>query len=124
MNTIYTEVELTVMTCGHCGIKFAIPEAMRDECERHQGRNWFCPNGHSRVYRETDDVKLKKERERSARLVAERDQLQASLSATKGVVTRQSRQLKRIKAGVCPCCNRTFQNLARHLKTKHPEYAS
>jgi hypothetical protein len=21
---------------------------------------------------------------------------------------------------VCPCCHRTFQALARHIKTKHP----
>jgi hypothetical protein len=24
--------------------------------------------------------------------------------------------------GVCPCCNRTFQQLARHMKAKHPGY--
>jgi hypothetical protein len=24
--------------------------------------------------------------------------------------------------GVCPCCNRTFQNLARHMAGKHPDY--
>jgi hypothetical protein len=24
----------------------------------------------------------------------------------------------------CPCCNRTFQQLARHMKAKHPEHAS
>jgi hypothetical protein len=23
---------------------------------------------------------------------------------------------------VCPCCQRSFQNLSRHMKTKHPEY--
>ena len=33
MNTVYTEVELTVMTCGHCGIKFAIPEDLKIVCE-------------------------------------------------------------------------------------------
>jgi hypothetical protein len=24
---------------------------------------------------------------------------------------------------VCPCCNRTFQALARHMNSKHPTYA-
>jgi len=28
---------------------------------------------------------------------------------------------KRIHAGVCPHCNRHFQNVERHMKTKHNE---
>lgn len=24
----------------------------------------------------------------------------------------------------CPCCNRTFQNLQRHMTSKHPDYVS
>jgi hypothetical protein len=28
----------------------------------------------------------------------------------------------RIGNGVCPCCNRSFTNLRRHMTTKHPEY--
>lgn len=29
----------------------------------------------------------------------------------------------RVSHGVCPCCNRTFGDLARHMATKHAEYA-
>lgn len=29
---------------------------------------------------------------------------------------------KRASAGVCPCCNRTFSQLARHMQTKHPTF--
>jgi len=29
---------------------------------------------------------------------------------------------KRIACGVCPCCKRTFTNLARHISGQHPEY--
>jgi hypothetical protein len=29
---------------------------------------------------------------------------------------------KRIQSGVCPCCNRTFENLGRHMKSKHPAF--
>lgn len=41
------------------------------------------------------------------------------LSAQKGVTTRIK---NRIGNGVCPCCNRTFANLARHMKGQHPDY--
>jgi hypothetical protein len=28
-----------------------------------------------------------------------------------------------VKHGVCPCCKRTFENLARHMKGQHPTFA-
>jgi hypothetical protein len=31
---------------------------------------------------------------------------------------------KRAVAGVCPCCNRHFRELERHMASKHPKYAS
>ena len=37
----------------------------------------------------------------------------------KGHATRIS---KRVKNGVCICCNRTFADLARHMATKHPTF--
>ena len=43
------------------------------------------------------------------------------LSASKGQMTKLK---NRVKNGVCPCCNRTFVNLLRHMKSKHPEYDS
>lgn len=39
---------------------------------------------------------------------------------TKGVVTRTR---NRIANGVCPCCDRSFTNLQRHMASKHPDYA-
>jgi 4-hydroxy-3-methylbut-2-en-1-yl diphosphate synthase IspG/GcpE len=29
---------------------------------------------------------------------------------------------KRAKAGVCPCCNRTFSNMAEHMKKQHADF--
>jgi hypothetical protein len=29
---------------------------------------------------------------------------------------------KRVAAGVCPCCNRSFKDLARHMAGQHPDY--
>ena len=43
-----------------------------------------------------------------------------SAAAYKGHLTRVKR---RVGNGVCPCCNRTFKNLADHMTTKHPDYA-
>lgn len=110
--------------CGECGILFALTDSYMDNREQ-DGEGWRCPNGHSWQFTgETREEKLerqlKAERDRSARIAAERDQIEASRRATKGQLTRVK---NRIAAGVCPCCGRTFQNLARHMETKHPDYA-
>jgi len=33
-----------------------------------------------------------------------------------------TRMTNRIAFGVCPCCHRHFDNLQRHIATKHPEF--
>lgn len=63
--------------------------------------------------------RLRAERDRAARLAAERDQAEASARAYKGAATKAR---KRAKAGTCPCCKRTFQQLARHMASQHPDF--
>lgn len=114
-------VQMTVMECGECGIQFSVPETWRAE-KQHNGSGWYCPNGHSRVYRETDVDKLKRvlaeEQRRHAQTLSRLNEAEA---AERKVQKAMRRMQKRSAAGLCPCCNRTFQQLARHMKTKHPE---
>lgn len=114
-------IQLTEMQCGECGIVFSVPESWRAEKQR-TGNGWYCPNGHSRVYRESDTDKFKRlldeERKRHANTLSRLNEAKASEQK----VTKQLKRInKRVSAGVCPCCNRTFQQLARHMKSKHPE---
>lgn len=104
--------------CWECDIWFAIPDSFAAK-KGELGTPFYCPNGHSLRYGRT--VKDQLERERQAHQ-ATRDLLrheERRLIATRGHLTRHKR---RAQAGVCPCCNRTFQQLARHMKTKHPEF--
>lgn len=116
--------QLVVEECGVCAVLFAFPETLREKALADHSRRFFCPNGHNLAYLgKTEAEKLKdqldRERDRSARLASQRDQVEASLRATRGVVTRMR---NRASAGLCPCCNRTFQQLARHMAAKHPEF--
>lgn len=43
------------------------------------------------------------------------------MHAARGQVTRLK---NRAAAGVCPCCNRTFHQLVRHMAAKHPDFAA
>jgi hypothetical protein len=121
MTTLVYSGTLTVVQCW-CGIRHAIPVEL-DRQARDNGKTVYCPLGHSWVYKETRADELERElRQAQQRQRATRDLLDAeqrSHSATRGHLTRTR---KRAAAGVCPCCQRTFQNVARHVATKHPDF--
>jgi hypothetical protein len=107
---------MTLMCCGECGIAFAIPDNFYTE--RRESRpllQWFCPNGHPRVFKESEADRLRRERDRLTQQLAEKND----------AIAERDRKLKRLAkraaAGTCPCCQRTFSNMTRHMKTKHPE---
>jgi hypothetical protein len=118
MSMTYTE-KLTVVHCT-CGIPYAIPEALYNQAHE-RGKSIYCPVGHAWHYTESTEQKLKREREKTARVQAQLDQAEASLVAQKGVATKLRKKVARAENGVCPHCNRSFVNLQRHVKTKHPE---
>lgn len=117
--------------CWKCDVLFQITETLHTR-RKNDGEEFYCPNGHVNVYTETEAMKLRRERDRLAQRVAEKDdeiarqrdmreQTERQLSATRGVVTRIK---NRVGHGVCPCCNRTFGDLSKHMATKHPTYAA
>ena len=123
---IDTSTKLEVIQCGTCGVWHAIPKTMFDTCFT-EGGFWHCPNGHSRGYSEGSikkqlekEIKRRKWAEESNKNLREKNKtLGNRLSAQKAATTRMK---KRSAAGVCPCCKRTFSQLARHMKSQHPSY--
>lgn len=120
--------------CYLCKVAFGLnDEFYRVAKERADDLSWFCPNGHSQVFRRgpTESELLRKERDtlkqqlayKDDRIRAEqtqREYAQNQARAYKGVATRVK---NRVSNGVCPCCNRTFANLQRHMATKHAGFA-
>jgi chromosome segregation ATPase len=105
------------MACGECGIEFDVPDHFYRE-RKETGGDWYCPNGHIRVFRESDVEKLRRERDRlQQRIACVEDEKRA---AEKQV----ARLKKRASSGTCPCCQRTFANMSRHMKHKHPEFVA
>jgi hypothetical protein len=122
---------LTITHCGVCSIRFAMPDDLMTRC-RERGDGFWCPSGHRLVFITTEAEKLRRElarevdRTKSARDDANRYRIQRirvehQLRSVKG---HQTRLKKRISAGVCPCCTRTFQNVARHMESQHPDYVA
>ena len=114
-----TYTETLVVTHCWCGIGLAVPENLYSHAQQTDRNHIYCPLGHTFVFRDNYEKKLEAEQRRHR---ATKDLLHAeerSHIATRGHLTRTK---KRVAAGVCPCCHRTFQQLARHMKNKHPDY--
>lgn len=119
--SINAQLDFVTEECCVCHVIFAVTSAHHDRL-RDKGESFHCPNGHSQKYTETtvqklqrqlDAAKAETERQRQLRVDAER-----RVTAQIGVNTKLR---KRIHSGVCPHCQRTFKQLAAHMKTQHPE---
>lgn len=130
MNTFTETIVETfrVVSCYTCGARFGIGADLYRRAVTDAVGSVYCPAcGSQSCWRESEDQKRIKELQRKleweagevARQKAARDTAEASLRSTQGVVTRMKR---RAAAGVCPCCHRTFRQLAAHMVAKHPDY--
>lgn len=122
-------VRLATTVCPACGVTFAMPEHMRSS-RLQDGKNFFCPGGHSIVFRDGENDKLRKQ---VAKLTSDIDQQRAAtreardkaeaaerrVTAQKAVVTRMK---NRAAKGHCPCCDKLFPDLESHMKDAHPDY--
>jgi uncharacterized protein with NRDE domain len=118
--------------CPKCGIEYAAPKTFMEECRKDPTIYFHCPNGHGRHFSESEADKLRKERDRLAQRIAEKDDqirhqrelteaADRRAAAARGQVTKIK---NRVGHGVCPCCNRTFENLHRHMATQHPTFTA
>jgi hypothetical protein len=110
-------VVMEVEDCCVCGIPFAMSAdyIMR---KRETQDTFYCPNGHGQSYSESEADILR------ASLGAAKDQLAAANLRVNRLKEESRRQRVRASNGVCPCCNRSFVNLARHMAGQHPRYVN
>lgn len=127
MNIEITEV-FSVTTCVNCGMQFAVAYHWLSE-KRNNHKSFYCPNGHVLSYpsesgeEKARRLQAKAELEAQAKINSEKHlRLVAELERDKAIKAKRKIE-KRISKGVCPCCNRTFEDLARHMGSKHKDYA-
>ena len=123
------DLSFYVSDCAACGVVYAIPTDL-ERTRRTDGQSLFCPNGHTlsfavhsveeQLRKELAAAKAETERARQSLAWAETTAKGANIQRGKAeAAARRLRQ--RVSAGVCPCCQRTFKQLAAHMKVKHPE---
>jgi hypothetical protein len=119
------------ITCCQCNEVFWIQDETWAVLKR-SSQTFHCPFGHDLHYPQgkTEAEKLREQleaerrsRQRAEQRVAEaRDDAEHQRRRANGYKGHATRITKRAKAGVCPCCNRSFENLRRHMATKHPQF--
>lgn len=118
-----------VVSCYTCGVRFGIEAQLYTRVVTDAEGSIYCPAcGNKTCWRESEKDKRIKELNRKLewevaevqRQKSARENVELSLRSTQGVITKMK---KRASAGVCPCCNRTFQQLARHMRLRHPNFS-
>lgn len=113
-------------TCITCGVIYTALKAMMDN-QRENGGYHHCCNGHSQGWskEESESTKTRRERDRLKQQLAQRDdEIRAKERELAAERTKAAKVKKRAVRGVCPCCNRTVGQMARHIRTKHPNFGS
>lgn len=124
-----------VTQCGSCAVWHTVPELVWDTQVREGGYH-TCPNGHSRGWKtgteKEEQDRIRRERDRlkqdQARLEDEKRLANERASREAERASKAERKIKTMKkrasAGTCPCCKRTFANMAEHMKHQHPEFVA
>lgn len=120
-----------VTTRCWCSVEHAVPRSLYELAQRDHKQAVFCPLGHQWVAAgETEADKQRRRAERAeqdkarveeqlAQACSERDAAERSRARVAGDLKRHK---IRASNGICPCCNRQFADMARHMKSKHPTY--
>lgn len=121
--------------CVECKCEMLIPDALYEAARCNPDIYFYCGFGHPQHYsktpRERSEDALRRERDRLTQRLAEKDDTirmerertaatERQLYAARGRITKIK---NRVGHGVCPCCNRTFADLQRHMNSKHAGYA-
>lgn len=112
-------------SCCDCHIRFAFPKSLYQQAQEQRPKKaLYCPAGHQFHYVGESDV----DRERRLRQRAEQENARLAGEAAPAerervrVQKELTRHQKRAANGACPCCKRSFANMARHMKSKHPDF--
>lgn len=109
--------------CCRCSMAFAMPVDFQN-ARRRDHQNFYCPAGHAQHYvGKSEEQKLREQLQGAADDLA-RARMARDLANEEVEKVRKAhnRMRQRVMNGVCPCCNRTFENLRRHMHDKHPEF--
>lgn len=103
-------------TCIACAVDILLT-ADQETHLRNTHRDFHCLNGHPQRFTGKSEAERLREQLHAKTLEHERAERQR-----KEAEEREAKLALRVSHGTCPCCNRTFKQLAAHMQRKHPGY--
>lgn len=127
IQTIDEIVVLETVECCSCGTTFAVSKRFVDR-RREDGKTFYCPSGHYLCF-DGSTEKLKKELEEKSRALTQTKCALADEQRLRESERMEAERLRksadrRARHGVCPCCHKTVSQMARHMASKHPDFAN
>lgn len=125
----HLNMKVWISQCSQCaGLLILADDTKQRRIE--DGKSFYCSNGHAQVFTKTKVQELEEQLASEARTAKYFEDLSDRLYKEKKEERKQRRRVttmlknhkQRVANGVCPCCGRSFVNLQRHMKTKHPNY--
>ena len=119
-------IPIHIELCYDCGTPIGIEQGawlnLQDD-----GGTFYCWRGHRCTTGEgTKQAEIRRLREDKERLEQwnreERARAERAERRERAQKAAKTRIKNRVAKGVCPCCKRSFVNLARHMASKHPNY--
>jgi DNA-binding transcriptional regulator YiaG len=109
--------------CAACGVAFAMTTDYIKR-RRDDHATFYCPSGHSNVYLGKSEAEQL--RDQLAQVEHQRDRAKMTAEQVRqqrDAIAKAHRKMRiRVMNGVCPCCNRSFEDLRQHMATKHPDF--
>lgn len=122
---------LVRLTCCKCGVQFGMIEPVYER-RVADGAGFHCTSGHLQFFTEPTEKKLRRQVENLQKRLEWADQEKAQQRNRADHEERRARSLKghatrlrkRVAEGKCPCCSKTFADMAAHIAEQHPRYAA
>ena len=128
MSALKRMESMTVQLVGYavhgCGHMVWLDEDHVREIKKTK-ESFYCPRcGNTNYFpAKTEEQKLRAELEHQTKLTQwAKMEAKHSENRRRAEKAAKTRIKNRIAKGVCPCCNRAFENVQRHMATKHPDY--
>lgn len=116
---LHQEIQYDSEVCITCGVAFWVPAVFKSKRISDKAI-FYCPSGHSMAYAgESDEDKAAR---LANELAASKRNAQSAWEQSEKLAAANRKLRRRAKNGVCPCCKRTFKELAAHMASKHPEF--
>ena len=127
MSTVYKTETYSILHCSSCGVGFGLESSFRER-RLSDRKSFYCPWGHSQWFPGKTDAQIVSELK--AQIATKNDLLASTQREVdkryrlQRAAEGKTRAIKRrVAHGVCPCCTRSFQNLAQHMANKHPGFS-